>query len=128
MANSTYINDAIEQALLNVHTGFIAKVVNVSGDTATIQPLAMNKAVGGESSVPAIITACPVISSCGKYESFICKATGNECVKFKKVQAGDIVFCMCADRDISETRHGNMATPRPGGHHEISFAVVVGVL
>nr|DAW44151.1 MAG TPA: baseplate protein [Caudoviricetes sp.] len=127
MANSTYINDAIEQALLNVHTGFIAKVVNVSGDIATIQPLAMNKAVGGESSVPAIITACPVISSCGKYESFICQATGNECVKFKKVQTGDIVFCVCADRDISETRHGGMATPRPG-HHEISFAVVIGVL
>ena len=127
MANSTYINDAIEQALLNVHTGFVAKVVNISGDTATIQPLAMNKAVGGESSVPAIITACPVISSCGKYESFICQATGNECVKFKKVQAGDIVFCVCADRDISETRHGGMATPRPG-HHEISFAVVIGVL
>ena len=83
MANNTYINDAIEQALLNVHTGFIAKVVNISGDTATIQPLAMNKAIGGESSVPAIITACPVISSCGKYESFICQATGNECVKFK---------------------------------------------
>ena len=35
MANSTYINDAIEQALLNVHTGFIAKVVNVSGDRKT---------------------------------------------------------------------------------------------
>ena len=49
MANSTYINDAIEQALLNVHTGFIAKVVSVSGDIATIQPLAMNKAVGGDS-------------------------------------------------------------------------------
>ena len=125
MANSTYINDAIEQALLNVHTGFIAKIVSISGDIATIQPLAMNKAVGG--SVPAIITACPVISSCGKYESFICQATGNECVKFKKVQAGDIVFCVCADRDISETRHGGMATPRPG-HHEISFAVVIGVL
>lgn len=127
MANSTYINDAIEQALLNVHTGFIAKIVSISGDIATIQPLAMNKAVGGESSVPAIITACPVVSSCGKYESFICQATGNECVKFKKVQAGDIVFCVCADRDISETRYGGMATPRPG-HHEISFAVVIGVL
>ena len=127
MANSTYINDAIEQALLNVHTGFIAKIVGTSGDIATIQPLAMNKSVGGESSVPAIITACPVISSCGKYESFICQATGNECVKFKKVQAGDIVFCVCADRDISETRHGGIATPRPG-HHEISFAVVIGVL
>ena len=127
MANGTYISDAIEQALLNVHTGFIAKIVSISGDIATIQPLAMNKAVGGESSVPAIITACPVIRSCGKYESFICQATGNECVKFKKVQAGDIVFCVCADRDISETRHGGMATPRPG-HHEISFAVVIGVL
>lgn len=127
MANSTYINDAIEQALLNVHTGFIAKVVNTSGDTATIQPLAMNKAIGGESGAPALITSCPVISSCGRYESFICQTTGNECVKFKKVQAGDIVFCVCADRDISETRHGNMATPRPG-HHEISFAVVIGVL
>nr|WP_314099224.1 hypothetical protein [uncultured Lachnoanaerobaculum sp.] len=127
MANISYVNDIIEQALLNVHTGFIARIVNINGSSATIQPLSMNKSIGGEAKPQAVITSCPVINSCGKFESFTCPTTGNECMKFNKPQVGDLVFCMCADRDISETRHGTMVAPR-SGHHELSFAVVIGVL
>jgi hypothetical protein len=127
MANSTYINDAIDQALLNIHTGFVAKVVSINGDTATIQPLSMSKSVSGEAQPSAVVSTCPILQSCVKLEIFTCAETGNECAKIKKVQSGDIVFCVCADRDISETRHGVMTAPRPG-HHEISSAVVVGIL
>ena len=42
----TVFQGMIDQALLQVHTGFFAKVVSVSGNMATVQPLNMVKAAG----------------------------------------------------------------------------------
>ena len=46
--NGSVFNAMIEQALLQVHTGFIGKVVSVDGNLATVQPLNMVKPVGGQ--------------------------------------------------------------------------------
>ncbi len=37
----------------------------------------------------------------------------------RSVQPGDTVFCVCAERNISETRNGAVAVP-VSGHHELT--------
>ena len=44
----TIFNNMIEQAMLEIHTGFCGKVISISGNLATIQPLNMIKAPGGQ--------------------------------------------------------------------------------
>lgn len=116
----TIFQEMIEQALLQLHTGFCGKVISVNGNLATVQPLNMVKAIGGKPQKQAVIPNCPVLDSAVKF-------TNLDPVAVRRVQAGDTVFCMCADRDISETRAGAFATPVIG-HHSLSGAVVVGIL
>ena len=54
----TVFQGMIEQALLQVHTGFFAKVTAVSGNLATVQPLNLVKAVGGQAQKQAVIPNC----------------------------------------------------------------------
>lgn len=116
----TIFNEMIEQALLQVHTGFFGKVVSISGNLATVQPLNMIKATGGQPQKQAVIPNCPVIDSAVKFTSLSPAAV-------RRVQAGDTVYCVCADRDITETRTGAFATP-VAGHHSLAGAVVVGIV
>lgn len=117
----TVFQDMIEQALLQVHTGFCARVISAGGNQATVQPLNLIKAVGGQAQTQAVIPNCPVLESAVKFISL------SDPVTVRRVQAGDIVYCVCADRDISETKSGNFAIP-VSGHHRMSGAVVIGIL
>lgn len=114
------IQQMMEQALLQVHTGFCAKVISVSGNLASVQPLNMVKAVGGQARPQAVIPNCPILESAVKFTSLSPAAA-------RRVQTGDTVYCICADRDISETRGGAFAAPVTG-HHMLSSAVVAGIL
>lgn len=118
--NGSVFNTMIEQALLQVHTGFIGKAVSVKGNLATVQPLNLVKSVGGQPVMQAVVENCPVLDGAVKF-------LNTSPASVRRVQAGDIVYCVCADRDISETRLGVAATP-VAGHHMISSAVVVGIL
>lgn len=118
--NGTVIRDLVEQELMKLHTGFIGKVVSVSGGLATVQPLNMVKAYGGPAQKQAVLPNCPVLDSAVKFTSLSPAAA-------RRAQAGDIVYCACADRDISETRGGNFALPA-AGHHTLAGAVVIGIL
>lgn len=97
----------INNALMQTHTAFCGKVISVSGRTAKVQPLNMVKAVGGSAKKQAVIPDVPILQHVGT------------------VYKGDTVFCMCAERDISETRKGNFAIPVLG-RHMLSSAVIVG--
>lgn len=57
-----------------------------------------------------------------------CTIEKRKHLKKEWIKPGDIAFCVCADRDISQTRGGSEALPKPGEHHAIKDAVVVGVL
>lgn len=118
--NGSVFNQMIDQALLQVHTGFIGKVTSVSGKTVSVQPLNMVKEPGGQPKQQAVVPNCPVLDSAVKFTSLSPAAV-------RQVQAGDTVYCVCADRDISETRAGVFAAPVTG-HHSLSNAVVVGIL
>ena len=46
----------------------------------------------------------------------------------RPLETGDIVCCICGERDITEAIRGEIPTSSPTGHHSMSDAIVVGVL
>lgn len=118
----------IEQSLLSTHTAFFAKVISVSGNTAKIQPLNMVKAVGKNPEKQQAFTV-PVMRNVKKLTEKEITVNGEKitvCIP-KSISAGDTVYCLCAERDITETKKGNFAVPAYG-HHSLSDAVVIGVV
>ena len=118
----------IEQALLSVHTAYLAKVISVSGGSAKIQPLNMIKAVGQAAVKQAAITA-PIARNVKKFGSTTVTIEGNSFTvpTVSNIESGDIVVCVCGERDITEALKGKCAVP-PKGHHRISDSLIVGVL
>lgn len=101
------IQGMINNALMQTHTAFCGKVISVSGKYAKVQPLNMIKAIGGKAQKQAVITSVPILQH------------------VEGVKKGDTVFCVCAERDITETRKGKYALP-VRGRHMLSDAVIVG--
>lgn len=106
-AASNVIQQMINNALMQTHTAFCGRVESVSGRLAKVQPLNMVKAVGGKAQKQAVISNVPILQHVGT------------------VKKGDTVYCVCAERDITETRKGKFALP-VRGRHMLSDAVIVG--
>ena len=104
---SNAINNMIHNALMQTHTAFFGKVMSVDGKYAKVQPLNMVKAKGGESGKQPVIPKVPILQH------------------VEDLKKGDTVFCVCAERDITETKNGVFALPVTG-HHMLSDAVIVG--
>ena len=151
-----FINDEIEKRLLDLNVAFVAKVLSTDGITAKIQPLGMIKQVGEDAKPKAPIPDVPILES-ARYKSVsgggvliiggggasgfpptstVVIINGGDAsgvsastADLSKVliAAGDIVFCVCADRDITEARKGINSVP-PVGHHAMSDCVIVGIL
>ena len=132
---SSVFSTMINNALMQTHTAFCGKVISVSGNLAKVQPLNMVKAKGGKSQKQAVITDVPILQPTYKIEVTYTDRTGEETLQNQKcnvtykndIKAGDTVFCVCAERDITETRKGNFALP-VRGRHMLSDAVIVGKL
>lgn len=124
---SKAINGMINNALMSTHTAFCGKVISVSEGFAKVQPLNMTKAIGGTAQKQAVITKVPILKP--TYATQKIKCSGEDCdIDYDYVctiKAGDTVFCVCAERDITETRKGNYDTPVQG-RHDLSNAVIVG--
>lgn len=101
------IHGMINNALMQTHTAFCAKVISVNGNSAKVQPLNMVKAIGGEAKKQAVIDNVPILQHVGTLEK------------------GDTVYCMCAERDITDTKKGKFAIPA-AGRHMLSSAVIIG--
>lgn len=125
MGNATnVIQGMINNALMQTHTAFCATVLSVSGGKAKVQPLNMVKAVGGKDQKQAPIIDVPILKPTYKVnvtykgegcsESYVCD-----------IKKGDTVYCLCAERDITETKKGKFATPVQG-RHMLSDAVIIG--
>lgn len=153
MGNGSVVNSLIEQALLNTHTGFFGKVESVKGFTAKVQPLQQYKEVGGSTAKKhAVLLSVPILHNVRKWREREITFTDEDITdgdtttegivatsqdKSHKhtftvydpipIEKGDIVYCVCADRDITETKEGNFALPSLG-HHKLSDAVIIGVV
>ena len=113
----------LENKLLNLHTAYLAKIISVNGNTAKIQPLGKVKAYGETAKVQSPLSNVPILSS-ARYKAEI---EGEAIAKIKPIAAGDIVLCVCCERDITEAKKGNNSTPALG-HHSMSDSIIIGVL
>ena len=125
---SKVISGMIEQKLLNLHTAYFATVIGVSGNTAKIQPLNMIKATGQSGKKQAVLTV-PILKNVRKFstQTITVKDVTFTVPKINMIEAGDIVYCLCSERDITETKKGKFSIP-PNGHHRMSDSVIVGVI
>jgi hypothetical protein len=155
IGNLNFIDNLIEQKLLNLHTCFLARVISVADNlkSAKIQPLGKIKAYGEDAKTQSPLSAVPIASS-ARYKftrktlDYINKDTklvtqsadgyltsaylayNNKAENFalaEPIEAGDIVVCICGERNITDARKGINNTP-PAGHHSMSDAIIIGIL
>lgn len=100
---------------MSVHTAYLGKVISFNENKADIQPLMSSKCLNSEAQPLPIIPNVPVIVSA--------RAKGD-----KPLQAGDIVCCICCERDITQAQNGEIPTSSPTGHHSMSDSVIIGIL
>lgn len=148
MGNGNFIGDMIDEKLLNMHTAFIGKVVSVtSPDLCSVMPLDKIKAYGKTAKAQGVISRVPVLNHVRRYTLVKQKLTVKDTytqsgtitptqhpekdneghLRVEPIKAGDLVLCVCCDRNIASSSKGMSTTP-PVGHHQLSDAVVVGML
>lgn len=141
MSLQKLINDSIDERLKSLHCAFIAKILSVSGDKARIQPLGLTKQYGGTAQKQAVISNVH-ISRSALYKftrkdityvtnvNFGAKTTTKETTAVCEaipIQAGDIVICVCCDRNIDAALKGKNELP-PVGFHNKSDCVIVSII
>ena len=130
MNTPNFLDGFIESKLLNLHTAFVGKVLSVGAGytSCTVQPLARIKAFGKEAQNQSVVTNVPILKHARvKDIELHCNESTHEITAdITYIEPGDVVLCVCGERDISETIGGGFATP-PQGHHNLTDAVVVGI-
>ena len=121
MANDAtkLINDMIEEKLYKVHTSYIAKVLSVNGNKATIQPLHKTKERGFTANTYSVVQNVPICRFPFKNGDTVTNYTLD-------VKSGSIVLVTACERSIDTS--GDYYLPRTGSHHSIQDSVIVGVI
>lgn len=152
MNNAEGFKGIIEQKLLSLHTAYIGKVLKYSNGKADIQPLMMIKQYGKPAEAHSPIPNVPVteqariktetktvelvtgvkleLTRSNGYVTNVTPTITKSTITYtepKSIGVGDIVVCVCGERDITEAKNGNMAQ-QPIGHHSLSDSMVVGIL
>lgn len=129
MGNLSFFENMIEKKLMDLHCAYIGKVVWTDGETATVQPLGLIKEVGSAAKAQAVVSSVPVACRYKLAMEKITDGNGNLVTVAvpTEIAKGDLVVCLCTDRDISAARKGNNELP-PAGRHSISDSVIVGIL
>lgn len=134
MGSMAFFEALIERKLMDLRCGYIGKVLETDGVTAKVQPLGMIKdGASGAVKSQAVVSNVPVACKY-KFKEKIIKYTdadGNpaeqKIVVPTMIEAGDLVACLCADRDITAARTGGNVLP-PYGRHSISDSIIVGII
>lgn len=125
MKNSNVFGDMILEQLMNTHVAFFGKVVKMNGpDECSVQPLDKIKAYGQAAKSQAVVSKVPILNHVRRM-TLVERADHAGHLKVEPLRAGDIVLCVCCDRDIASSRKGGSVVP-PVGCHDLSNAVVVG--
>lgn len=114
---SRLIEGFVDRAMSGVHVGLPCRVITFNESTcrANVQPLIRT---GGDE--PAVIQNVPALGRKRKVGDII--ETENPFY-----EKDDIVFVVCADREIKNTLGGKVAAPDSSRTHDINDAVIVGV-
>lgn len=132
MGYDKYFDAIINRKLKDMHTAYLATVLSVNGNTAKVQPLGLIKAKGGEAQKQAVVSDVPIAAYKTKTAEITYLSPDNQTKKQTvlvpdNIVKGDIVICVCCDRDITDAKRGKNTLP-PVGHHSLSASVIVGVL
>ena len=135
MGSGSFVEAIIERKLRDLHCGYIGRVIWTDGETATVQPLGLIKDGGsGSTKQQAVVENVPVACRYKFSTKTITYIVDNSGSTQKQTVAvpveiskGDLVACLCADRDITEARRGNNELP-PAGCHCITDSIIVGIL
>ena len=151
MGNLSFFDNMLENKLKNLHTAYLAKVISTNGTTAKIQPLGLVKAYGENAQAQSPLSNVPIAVQKiknGDNSVNVVSDIAMEIVKegdtikdvkltvtksnisipqISNIAAGDIVICVCCERDITEAKNGRNSTPAIG-HHSMSDSVIVGCL
>lgn len=134
MGSMTFFESMIEKKLLDLHCGYIGRVIQTDGKTATVQPLGLIKESGSASAkTQAVVANVPVACRYKLAAKTITYTDKNGSPQEQEIAVpvpiakGDLVSCLCADRDITEARRGNNELP-PAGRHSITDSIIVGIL
>lgn len=148
MGMSKVFDDMMEEKLLNMHTAFIGTIVKMEGaDKCSVKPLDKIKSYGQKAKEQAVVSRVPILNHVRRYTLVKQNLTVQDTytgggtitpnphptpsneghLRVEPLKAGDIVLCVCAERDISSSSKGKTTTP-PVGHHQIANALVVGYL
>ena len=123
MSALTFIEDQIQESLMNLNTAMPCKVLsyNQGARTAKIQPLYMSKEVGQQPEPLSPIEDVPVL-----FQRF--QVNGGTPQEYMPVlNAGDIVFVVFAQRALDNVLSGHIAYPEFHRHHSLRDAVITGV-
>lgn len=134
MGSMAFIDAMIEKKLMDLHCGYIGRVISTDGKTATVQPLGLIKETGSTSTkAQAVVSDVPVAcryklaSKTITYTDGSGKKQDQEIAVPVQIAKGDLVACLCADRDITAARRGKNELP-PAGRHRITDSIIVGIL
>ena len=147
MVSLKFVENIVEEKLLSLHTCFLAQVLSVSIEqkTAKIQPLGKTKAYGKDAVSQSPITNVPIANHAlykidtdayntkaridGEEHAVSVNEEDSErmIAIVRELKAGDIVVCVCGERNITYAKRGMNNTP-PAGHHSMSDAIIIGCL
>lgn len=120
------IGEILEEKMKSVNVAFLAQILSVNGDKAKIQPLGLTKVYGGTPQKQAAISGVHISRSA--IYKFTTTSIDNKTVAVpERIAVGDIVLCVCCDRNIGAALKGKNELP-PVGSHKKSDCVIVSVI
>lgn len=127
-----FLNTLIRNAVINIHTAYIAKVISIDGSYAMVQPMTYTKDAAGKSIEQAPVSAfvpsnVKYIVKSITYKISETKTETTEILVPDDLKVGDIVYCGVCERDISSAVKGKMAE-LPVRHHNMNDSVIIRVL
>ncbi|MGN7359452.1 Gp138 family membrane-puncturing spike protein [Paenibacillus sp. SAF-054] len=116
---SAILNGFYDKIFSDLHVGFLCQVVSYDSSkcAADVQPLIKTTA-----DAPAMIQGAQILA-----HRFV--VNGGEPQVYKPdLKQGDIVFVVCADREIKNALGGAVASASTSRMHDVNDAVILGVL
>lgn len=131
MSLSSVTKKMIDEKIKTLNVAFLAKILLINGNKAKIQPLGLVRAYGGTAQKQGVITNVHIAQSARyKFSNREIVDGNNEAktvVHSMPIAVGDIVLCVCCDRNIDAALKGENSLP-PVGYHSKSDCVIVSII
>lgn len=133
MYNFDLLDNTIKQAVLSIHTAFLAKVISVSDNRAVVLPLESITERGSDTQTPLThvsVVVPPNVKYAAKNITYRTSADSTNTITVlvpEELSAGDLVYVGVCERDITDALGGLAELPTER-HHDINDGVILRVL